>query len=340
MSRKLGDLAALVVGVAFLAATAGLGAGCAGPTGADVRADLGAGRTAGTALADVPFVSPEAGAEDRGAAALAAVLTHAGRTAGREDLERELVRPGVGGSFPFDVALAVSRRNLHPWARRGLALDDLRAWVEAGRPPVVLLEGPPADRGRRVFAVVTGFDDGRGLVLLHDGAEAHAPHDRDAFLERWERNGRFALVAVPPEAPLPSGFALLSARDRASLGYLAERAGDLAAAHAHYEAAAALDPRFRTNLGRLLLLVGRHSEAENELRGALAVAPHDVRARNNLAVLLLEQAAGLGPGPARDAKVAEAISHAEAAVRFAPAELLPICRDTLERALAARDVAP
>ncbi len=329
--RLVPALAAVLVAVT--------GADC-GLSGAQVREDLAAGRTPGAAVADVPFVGQE-GTEDCGAAAVAAVLAHAGRPRGRDALAREIVRPSVGGSFTFDVALAVHRSGLHPWERRGLSLDDLRAWVRVGRPPIVLLAVTPAILGRNHFAVVTGFDDGRGLVLVHDGAAADEPCETRDFLERWERVGRWALVAVPPEASLPAGFARLDARERGRLGYLAERAGRTDAALAHYRAAATLDPSLavaRANLGRLLLVLGRPAEAEGELRRALALDPADVRARNNLACALLEQSARIPAGSARPAAaaLAEAESLARAALAAAPADLAPYCRDTLERALGAR----
>jgi len=219
--------------------------------------------------------------------------------------------------------------------------------VRAGRPPVVLLGVRPFRVGYKHFAVVTGIDLGRGLVLLHDGADPDAPVEVPDFLERWERAGRWALVAVPPEAPLPPAFERLSAAERARLGWLAERAGDADAALAHYDAAVALDPALfaaRANRGRLLLVRGRVAEAEAELRRALALEPRDVRAANNLACALLERAAGAGgadPAAGRAALLAEAEALARGALAAAPPELVGTCRDTLERVLReARRLAP
>jgi len=320
--------------VALLAAAS---AGCA-VSGHEVREDLVAGRTPGAVIAGVPFVAQE-GTEDCGAAALAIALTHAGRSAAHDTLEREIVRPSAGGSFTFDLALAAHARGLYPWERRGLALDDLRAWLRAGRPPMVLLAVRPFALERKHFAVVTAIDDGRGLVLLHDGSEADRPYEVADFLERWQHAGRIALVTVPPEASLPAGFAALDARERGRLGLLAERAGHADAALAHYRAAVALDSSLapaRANLGRLLLVRGRFDEAEEELRFAVALAPGDVRARNNLAYALLERAARLPAGPARARALVEADALARAALAAAPADLAAVCRDTLARAVEAR----
>ncbi len=182
------------------ALAAALGAGCV--SGAEVRADVAAGRTPGAVVAAVPFVEQE-GREDCGATAVEVVLAHAGRPVDRAALRREMVRPSVGGSFTFDVGLAVRRQGLHPWERAGASLDDLGAWVRAGRPPIVLLGVRPFEAGFKHFAVVTGIDGGRGLVLLHDGRGADEPVALEEFVERWERGGRWALAAVPPEAALP-----------------------------------------------------------------------------------------------------------------------------------------
>jgi Flp pilus assembly protein TadD len=45
------------------------------------------------------------------------------------------------------------------------------------------------------------------------------------------------------------------------------------------------DPRARVNLGMCLIRLGRHDEAERELRGALAVDPGSLDARNDLGFL-------------------------------------------------------
>jgi tetratricopeptide (TPR) repeat protein len=287
-------------------------------------------------VASVPFVR-QVGTEDCGATAAAIVLAHAGRPVPRADLERELVRPSVGGSFTFDLALALRRRDLYPVERRGLGLDDLRAWLRAGRPPIALLAVAPTVFDRKHFVVVTGIDDGRGLVLLHDGAAADTPYAVDDFLARWNEAGAYALVAVPPAASLPRDRRLLGARERARVAVLADRAGAAGAALEHYRAALALDPAHdaaRANLGRLLLVLGRPAEAERELRVALAGSPADVRARNNLAHALIELASALPAGPARAVKLAEAELLAGEALRRAPPELVAVCRDTLERARA------
>jgi len=288
-----------------------LGLGAAGCTsGAEVRADLEAGRTEGAIVASVPFVAQEGG-EECGATAVLVILSHAGRPVDREALRTRMVRPSVGGSFTFDVALALRRAGLHTIERRGGSLDELRGWLEAGRPPVVLLALRPFNTGLKHFAVVVGVDEGRGVVLVHDGARAFAPLDRGEFLERWARADRWSLAAIPPEATLPRDLALVSAKDRARLALL------------------------RGNLGRERLIEGRLDEAEGLLRATLADAPGDVRARNNLAVTLTQRAAGATDATSARVLLAEARALALEAVARAPEGLVADCRDTLREVLAA-----
>jgi tetratricopeptide (TPR) repeat protein len=90
----------------------------------------------------------------------------------------------------------------------------------------------------------------------------------------------------------PSPHALLAAKAYLGLGFLAERAGDVGAASASYQAAIRLDPALmdaRFNAANLILRVGRSAEATAAYERILTDDPRFFLARFNLG-RLYEQA--------------------------------------------------
>ena len=84
----------------------------------------------------------------------------------------------------------------------------------------------------------------------------------------------------------------LSANEHNDLGVAYESSGDRQAAAREYRRALRGDPRLsraRVNLGNVEAAAGRWKSAEHQYRLALAVAPGDADARNNLAVALLRR---------------------------------------------------
>jgi ABC-type bacteriocin/lantibiotic exporter with double-glycine peptidase domain len=111
---------------------------------------------------------------------------------------------------------------------RGELLDEetprgIAYHLRRGRPVVVMV----SLRGKRShYMVVTGHDPAAGRVFLADPAGGSLSCSSGAFVEMWERCGRFALLAVPRREP---GGALLRSRGAAegaalrSLGVVGRR---------------------------------------------------------------------------------------------------------------------
>jgi hypothetical protein len=202
--------------------------------------------------------------DDCGAAALAAALSKAGvhRDAGR--VRAAIYDPARGGA-PTSAMLRYAReQGLFAVARGGpleetWVLDDLKAWICAGVPPVALISAAPVAPGRFHYVLLTGYDDDARALLFQDQGNREAAISYDAFFPLWCEARGWALIACAPSIRLPPGEGGLTAREVGALGWLAEKAGDLESARRHYRAALAKDPAFaeaRHNLANVERALG------------------------------------------------------------------------------------
>jgi tetratricopeptide (TPR) repeat protein len=163
-------------------------------------------------------------------------------------------------------------------------------------------------RVQRVAQAITHFE---ATLRLHPGADAHY-------------NLGVALDAIGQPAAAAEHFRAAESLPEAcyQLGRLAERAGDAAAAEAHYTRAIRLDPNHVAAHARLGLLFARSERlpgAVAELRTAVRLRPDDANGHANLGNVLLLQG-----------NVAEAIACYESALRLRPDD--PRLRESLDLA--------
>lgn len=134
-----------------------------------------------------------------GPAALASVLSFWGARADPAALRPELYRRSLGGSLPVDLTLAARRRGFRAEMYQG-SLEDLRRRIDQGRPVLAFLNVWLRHLPQGHFVVVTGYDDARGGVYVHDGRR------RDRFLRysrlesAWSKTRRWTLIVEPPDA--------------------------------------------------------------------------------------------------------------------------------------------
>lgn len=92
--------------------------------------------------------------------------------------------------------------------------------VDAGRPPLVMLTSDGADNH---YALVLGYDEPRGEVLLLDPLRGDVSVAVHAFQRSWEGCQRFTLLACPreeePLASLPEGASDAAARASGSTAH-------------------------------------------------------------------------------------------------------------------------
>jgi hypothetical protein len=235
--------------------------------------------------AKVPGVPVLVQTEDHcGPTSLAALLAWAGRPETPEALAPLVYLPGRSGTLPIDLPRELRDRGLLAYRVRP-RLDRLLAEVGAGHPVLVLENRGLSWLPRWHYSVLTGYDLGRGLAILHAGGPEPEGVSLGTFRRTWERGGAFGLLGLPP-GRLPAGEdpeGILSA-----LADL-EEAGRPREAAAGYEAFLRRWPgdwRGAFGWGNALYGAGDAAGAEDAFRRAHATAPDRPEPLNNLALVL------------------------------------------------------
>jgi len=220
-----------------------------------------------------------------GPTSLSALLTWAGRPESPTALAALVYLPGRSGTLPIDLAREVRTRGL--LAYRVLPrFESLLAELAAGHPALVLENRGLAWVPFWHYSVLTGYDLGAGLAVLHSGGPAPEGVDVDRFVRTWRRGGSFALLALPP-GELPT------TDDREGiLTALAdlEEVGQFSAAADGYKAFLrrwSADWRGAFGWGNALYALGDAPGAEQAIRRAHVTAPERPEPLNNLALLAL-----------------------------------------------------
>jgi hypothetical protein len=198
--------------------------------------------------------------DDCGAEALAALLRRWGRPAGES---RE-------GSRRSELRRCARRAGLVALELEPLEAAAAERLLEQGVPILVELE---LGRVRRHYVLLTGRDKSRDHWVVRDGRGSARAVSSAWLSERWERRGRWALVAFPPERPVeglgPAGH--LEAAD------LAAQSGRLDAARWHLGQAGLAGPAWAAKAAlrraELEKAAGRPEAAALEYRKALELEP-------------------------------------------------------------------
>lgn len=254
-----------------------------------------------------------------GPGSLSVVLNALGDPVSEATLVSELPRAPGGGVLSVDLLLAARQRGFSA-SLVSANEEKVRSEIAEGRPVILLLKLLNAP-GRRNdvyhYVVVDGLDPRRDLFRFQFG-DGKVRWTTLGTLEKAWRGAGYALLVVSPR------------RERTALHEAVdlERAGQLDEAAEGYGAILDSQPhsvRAWVNLGNVRSQQGLANEAEAAYRRALALAPNDVDALNNLAWLLLEGGA--------------ALEEAEALARVAAAQTGPdqaLVLDTLARILSTR----
>ena len=268
---------------AALLCAAALLAGCATPQTRMLAAAPPAVERA--ELTEVPFFPQEE--YQCGPAALATVMTAAGREITPEALTPQVFLPQRRGSLQIEM-LAAPRRHGMVSLRLAPQLGDVLAEVAAGHPVIVLqnlaLDWYPMWH----YAVVVGYDLGRQTIILRSGAERRQELPLATFERTWARGGHWAMMALPPHA-LPR---TVSPQAYTQAVVALEKAGAVREARAAYETALGRWPDDLVALmgaGNTAHTLGDYAGAEQAFRRAAQRHPQSDAALNNLAQTLADQ---------------------------------------------------
>lgn len=246
---------------------------------------------------NVPFFPQED--YECGPASLAMVLQTAGVRVLPDQLVDQVYVPGRKGSLQVEMLVAIRRQGLPAYPLAPTVEAVLRE-VAAGNPVLVFQNLSLPVYPVWHYAVVTGFDRDRNLLMLHSGRTPRLEMSLFAFERTWARGDYWAAVALPPSRLPATAQPEPFARAVAAL----ERINPAAARTAY---ATALQkwpdqPVLMLGAGNTAYAAGDLNAAVAAYRGTVQVHPDFADGWNNLAQVLLEQ------GKRKEA--AEAISKA------------------------------
>ena len=257
-----------------------------------------------------------------GPAALATVLSHAGIDVTPDQLSQAVFLPAREGSLQTEM-LAGARRSGAVAVRLPKELGAVLREVAAGHPVVVLQNLGLAVMTRWHYAVVVGYDLGRGEIILRSGTIQREVMSLGTFEHTWKRGDYWAFAALAP-GQLP---ATAEEREAVQATIAFERVATPALAVRAYEAAAARWPQSLVvgiGLGNARFNAGDTAGAATAFEAA--ARQHDSAAAwNNLAQARLK----LGQRAAALDAAQRAVQRAEAS----ETQWVDEARSTLKQAL-------
>jgi ABC-type bacteriocin/lantibiotic exporter with double-glycine peptidase domain len=169
--------------------------GCAAPSLETIRAHAELGQ--GHLVPSVPFVAQET--HQCGPAALAMVLRYYGRLANPDVIAQALYLPSVRGTLNLELELYARRHGFRARSFPG-SIEMLKAEIARDRPLVVFQDLGGVGLSVPHFAVLVGYDDAAGVVVLHSGTTAYRVVPYAEFERTWAARGRWTLLVTPGEA--------------------------------------------------------------------------------------------------------------------------------------------
>jgi len=250
-----------------------------------------------------------------GPASLAMALNWSGVDLQPSDLTAEVYSPGLKGSLQSAMISSTRRHGRVAYPITGS--EALLAEISAGNPVIVLVNLSFFWAPKWHYAVVIGYDQRQGQVILHSGVTAGEVLSSRVFMNIWQRSRYWGLLVLPPDR-LPAG-----AREREWLAAVAslERSGQWrAAAIGYVTALKRWNESFAAwmGLGNTHFDLNKLEDSAKAFHQAALLQPDNGMALNNLAHVLAEQG-----------KWEEALAAAQRAVELG-GPFLDTFRQTLE----------
>lgn len=168
-----------------------------------------AGTPASARVSGVPFFAQEQW--QCGPAALAMVLGWSGVARHPAELVDEVYSPDLKGSLQSAMVGAARRNGRVAYPLVGS--EALLSEIAAGHPVIVLVNLGLSWYPKWHYAVVIGYNQLQGEVLLHSGLTAYETLGTRVFMNIWRRSDEWGLLVLPPDRlpAVASEFAWLDA---------------------------------------------------------------------------------------------------------------------------------
>lgn len=222
-----------------------------------------------------------------GPAALAMALGAAGANVTPEQLSPQVYLPGRQGSLQIEMLAAARRNGMVAYVLEP-ELNHLLLEINDGTPVITLENYGVALYPQWHYAAALGFDLHRKQILRHSGALERKPVPLAVFEYFWRKEGRWAMVAVPPQR-----VPVTATEPRYAEAVIAlEKTGQIARAAAAYDAMLQRWPASLAALmgrGNTAHALGDLALAETAFREAAKRHPNATAAYNNLAQTLADR---------------------------------------------------
>ncbi len=145
-------------------------------------------------ISDVPFF-PQSKYQC-GPAALANVLNYYGCRVTPDEIAEEIYNKRFKGTLSIDLTLFARRMGFNASAFKG-SISDLKDYISKERPLIVFQDlGYPLLPVRH-FSVVIGYDDAKGILVLHSGKRSNKVISYERFLRSWAKMDYWTLLILP-----------------------------------------------------------------------------------------------------------------------------------------------
>lgn len=293
--------ARLIAGFLLLCAVLLAGCGTLAPQSSALRDNRPPGLPLGAEISRVPYFAQTE--YHCGPAALAMVLNSAQIRVTPQELVNQVYLPGRKGSLQVEMLAAARRNGLVAYVLEP-RMGDVLLEVAAGTPVVALENYGVPYYPLWHYSVVIGFDLARAQITRHSGTLERTVTPISIFEYFWRPEGRWAMVAVPPDR-IPE--TATEARFASAVIAL-EKTGQNRAAAIAYESMLKRWPNSLAalmGLGNTSHVLGNLAQAEAAFRRASTTHTDSTAAFNNLAQTLLDRG-----------KLEEAYATASHAVRL------------------------
>ena len=145
-------------------------------------------------ISDVPFF-PQSKYQC-GPATLASVLNYHGSQVTPGEIAEAIYEKRLKGTLSIDLMLFARRMGFNAKSYKG-SISDLKGHISRDRPLIVFRDLGYPLLPIRHFSVVIGYDDAKGILVLHSGKRRNRLISYEKFLRSWAEMDYWTLLVLP-----------------------------------------------------------------------------------------------------------------------------------------------